>query len=335
VRQIHGMSVLVESHSIIVRRRTLDERWPGGADAYLTAAVSAEPPANVACADDDLTSVSFLALEDCQEWFECLENHGIEDRLWLDPTATPPAHCKWIEWRVHPDGFTYAWLAGTDPDSVVAPKTLRPVTLRRGVGDQSHMMRLATEDGVEYWLDLETGEQIASLAERADSAAHDDAAPPPSSDSSPLMPVVRAALDQLEWKPDVRDDAFARIRVAGTLFDFNLLIVIDDAARTIVCYGIVPVHADPDRRAAAVEAIVRINQGLRIGSFDLDFSDGQMRYRTGCDVEGGALTEHMVRTMLGNVCCCIDQFSRALMLVLFGQASAEEAVRRALDGGDA
>jgi hypothetical protein len=323
------MSVLVEPISIIVRRRALDHHWPGGADAYLAAAISAEPPASVACADDDLTSVSFLATDDCRRWLERLEQHDITDAVALDP-FNPLGSCDWIEWRQHPDGFVYAWLAGTDPGSVVAPTILRPSESRRkAAGDGDHMLRLANEDGVEYWLDLETGQQITSLAQPEDSAA--TPLPP---DRSPLMPVVRGVIDRLEWTPDTQDDVFARIRMSGKLFLYSLLIVVDDRARTIVCYGTLPVRADHARRAAVAEAVVRINQSLRIGSFDLDFDDGEIRYRTGCDVEGGTLTEHMVMTMVGNVCGSIERFAHALMQVLFGQTSAEEAVHQVFDAGN-
>jgi hypothetical protein len=51
------MSVLVEALTVIVRRLTLDVSWPGGTDAYL-AAVYADSPARLACADGNLTSVS-------------------------------------------------------------------------------------------------------------------------------------------------------------------------------------------------------------------------------------------------------------------------------------
>ena len=116
------MSVLVESQSIIVRRRTLDAQWPGGTDAYLATAVAADPPAQLACADDQLTAVCFPSKEDCKTWFENLENLGIDEVLWLDPLPNPPPRCEWIEWRQHPDGFVYAWLAGTEAGELVGPE---------------------------------------------------------------------------------------------------------------------------------------------------------------------------------------------------------------------
>jgi hypothetical protein len=110
-----------------------------------------------------------------------------------------------------------------------------------------------------------------------------------------------------------------------------VIVFVDDAARTIVCTGVLPILVEPERRSVVAEVIVRINRGLRLGTFDLDFDDGELRYRIGCDIEGGALTEHMVMTMLGNIGSSIERFGPALMEVVFGHVSPEDAARRALD----
>jgi hypothetical protein len=186
------MSVLVEALAVIVRRVTLDMSWPGGTDAYIAAALAAESPARLACADDELTAVSFLFANDCQAWIARLEHHGIVhlgdnrcvDIVCIDQQAGPANPCDWIEWRQHPDGFSYAWLAGTEPGDVVAPSTWRPRQSSRDAhtdvrDDNERMMQLATEDGLDYWLDLETGEQIVGLAQQPDASAPDRATSPP------------------------------------------------------------------------------------------------------------------------------------------------------------
>lgn len=122
----------------------------------------------------------------------------------------------------------------------------------------------------------------------------------------------------------------ALTRIAGPRFVFTMLVFVDDSARTIACTGVLPILVDTARRRAVAEAIVRINCGLRLGAFALDFDDGELRYRVACDIEDGELTERMVMMMLGNICASIDRYGPALMQVVFGQASPEDAARRAL-----
>ena len=111
------MSVLVEDLTVIVRRVTIDANWPGGTHAYLAAAVVEGSSARLTCADDLLTAVSFLSSDDCHAWIDRLEHHGITrirdnrsaDIVCIDQYHGPTTPCDWIEWRHHPDGFTYAW----------------------------------------------------------------------------------------------------------------------------------------------------------------------------------------------------------------------------------
>ncbi|MGH7618090.1 MAG: hypothetical protein ACREPM_12750, partial [Gemmatimonadaceae bacterium] len=71
------MSVLVEAHTVIVRRLTLDALWPAGTEAYLAAAVSEHSPARLACADEKITAVSFSSAADSKAWIGRLEHEGI------------------------------------------------------------------------------------------------------------------------------------------------------------------------------------------------------------------------------------------------------------------
>jgi len=339
------MSIFIESLTVVVRRLTLDVSWSGGSDAYLSTALSADSLASLVCTDDVLTAVSFASAVGCEVWLDRLADCGIVhlgdersvDIVCIDELSGPSTPCDWIEWRQSPDGFTYAWLAGTDPGEVVAPTMRRREEARWHApraeeGDSQHMIQLASENGLDYWLDLDTGRQIVALAQPPASGASEQPSPPTSADRPPLLPIVLEAMECIEWRPEDVDDTTIFIRVRARRFLFTLGICVDDAARTVACYGLLPVQVDAGQRLKVAEAIVRINQGLRIGCFDLDFDDGEVRFRVGCDVAGGALTRQMALTMFGAVSEAIDRYGPALMSVIFGQVSPEDAAHKALSG---
>jgi hypothetical protein len=337
------MSIFVESLTVVVRRLTLDVSWSGGADAYLTTALSQGSLASLVCTDDELTAVSFASAGGCDVWLDRLADCGIvhvddkrsADVVCIDELSGPRTPCDWIEWRQHPDGFTYAWLAGTDPGDVVAPTMRRREEARwhrprAEEVESGHMIQLASENGLDYWLDLHTGRQIVALSQPPAPGTSEQPSPPAQSDRAPLLPIVLEAMERIEWKPEDVDDTTIFIRVRAHRFLFTLGVCVDDATRTVACYGHLPVHVDSGQRLKVAEAIVRINQGLHIGCFDLDFDDGEVRFRVGCDVEGGALTHHMALTMFGAVSGAIDRYGPALMSVIFGQVSPEDAAHKAL-----
>jgi len=44
------------------------------------------------------------------------------------------------------------------------------------------------------------------------------------------------------------------------------------------------------KRGAVAEFINRANYGIIIGNFEMDFADGEIRYKTSIDVQGDKLT---------------------------------------------
>ena len=58
----------------------------------------------------------------------------------------------------------------------------------------------------------------------------------------------------------------------------------------VAVYSVYGVKASEAKRVEAMEYITRANYGLIIGNFELDLSDGEVRYKTSLDVEGETLT---------------------------------------------
>ena len=57
--------------------------------------------------------------------------------------------------------------------------------------------------------------------------------------------------------------------------------------RQIIFYSIIDVFAPEDKRHLVAELLTRANFGMIIGNFEMDFSDGELRFKTSLDVEGG------------------------------------------------
>ena len=62
-----------------------------------------------------------------------------------------------------------------------------------------------------------------------------------------------------------------------------------------VFYSVCPMAMPDFKRAAVAEFVTRANYGMIIGNFELDYNDGEVRYKTSLDVEGTALNSALVR----------------------------------------
>src|SRR5262245_6730937 len=83
-------------------------------------------------------------------------------------------------------------------------------------------------------------------------------------------------------------------------------------------YWYLPVNAPPDKMTQVAEFVARANRGLRIGNFELDYDEGEIRFKSSIDVEGGELSEKMIDNLLRANLSPTDRYFNGLMEVIFG-----------------
>lgn len=101
-----------------------------------------------------------------------------------------------------------------------------------------------------------------------------------------------------------------------------------------VFYSIFPVRTPENRLAEMAEFITRANYGMIIGNFELDYSDGEIRYKTSVDVEDVALDDQLIRHMIYANVLTMDKYFPGLMRVLYAGIDPAIAVEE-VEGGRA
>jgi hypothetical protein len=94
-----------------------------------------------------------------------------------------------------------------------------------------------------------------------------------------------------------------------------------------IYYSVAPVKAPEERRAEMAEFITRANYGMILGNFELDFSDGEIRYKTSIDVEGSELTPALIKQLVYANVLTMDRYLKGIMAVAFGGTSAIQAIQ--------
>ena len=85
-------------------------------------------------------------------------------------------------------------------------------------------------------------------------------------------------------------------------------------------------------RSAVAEYLTRANYGLRIGNFELDYADGEVRYKSSLDFEGQTLTAELIRNAIYPAVHTMDRYLPGLLRVTFGGATPHEAIEE-VEGG--
>jgi hypothetical protein len=105
------------------------------------------------------------------------------------------------------------------------------------------------------------------------------------------------------------------------------IVMYEVADRTaLAVYGILPIFTPEEKRTAMAELLARANYGLLLGNFELDFEDGEIRFRTSLDTNGLELPDEMIVPLLRANIAMMDHYLPAILQVAYGGTSAKEAV---------
>jgi hypothetical protein len=86
----------------------------------------------------------------------------------------------------------------------------------------------------------------------------------------------------------------------------------------------VPEH----KRQAVSEFITRANYGIVAGNFEMDFSDGEVRYKTALYVKGMTIDTATIRNLVYPNAFTMDRYFNGLMRVIYSDITPEEAVAK-------
>jgi hypothetical protein len=81
-----------------------------------------------------------------------------------------------------------------------------------------------------------------------------------------------------------------------------------------------------EKRVAMAEFITRANYGMRIGNFEMDFSDGELRYKSSIDVEDDHLSSPLIKHMVYPNVLMMDKYLPGIMAILYAGKSPRQAV---------
>jgi hypothetical protein len=99
-----------------------------------------------------------------------------------------------------------------------------------------------------------------------------------------------------------------------------------DTQEQFIFYSICPIAAPEDKRQAIAHFLTLANYGLLIGNFELDFSDGEIRYKTSIDVEGDQLSSALIKTLVYTNVTMMDEYLSGIKAIIETGISPEEAI---------
>ncbi len=134
-------------------------------------------------------------------------------------------------------------------------------------------------------------------------------------------------LEEEVWEPQEADDDYGyRARFTGENNAFSCYAQVRVDLEQLIFYVQAPTKADESLRSEVAEYITRANYGLVIGNFEMDYTDGEVRYKSAIDFEGETLSYGLIQNAVYPAVETMEQYLPGLTSVLDGSKTPLEAI---------
>lgn len=138
---------------------------------------------------------------------------------------------------------------------------------------------------------------------------------------------VGTFLEEDGWNPQRIDDQHVyRSYYYGKNGEIRCYAQVRVDLQQFIFYAVATFKVAEEMRSAVAEYITRANYGLRIGNFEMDYSDGEVRYKSGIDFENETLTRNLAKFTIYPAVQTMDHYMPGLLKVAFGGKAPVEAI---------
>jgi hypothetical protein len=95
-----------------------------------------------------------------------------------------------------------------------------------------------------------------------------------------------------------------------------------------VFYSLLPVNTPMDKLGVMSEFMTRANYGMIVGNFELNYEDGEVRYKTSIDIGDSDLSLALVKQIVYPNVATMDLYLPGLMAVIYSNISAADAIAK-------
>jgi hypothetical protein len=142
-----------------------------------------------------------------------------------------------------------------------------------------------------------------------------------------LLDTLAAMLEEQGWElRRLAEHNAVGTMVQGRNGSWPCLAVEAASATRLIVYSTYTATVPHQRRSAVCELINRLNYGVALGNFEMDYEDGEVRFRTSIDVGEAPVTRALLTPVVYENLATADRYLPAFQRVIAASASPVEAI---------
>lgn len=145
-----------------------------------------------------------------------------------------------------------------------------------------------------------------------------------------LLEMIQDYFRRDDWNVQLMEDRpVLRMGFGGRSDHWNCVAIVYEDREQFVFYSVCRGNVSEDRRNAVAEYLTRANYGLTLGNFEMDYEDGEVRYKTSIDFQDSQLTFEQFRTLVYSNVLTMDRYLGGLRAVMYEMADPAQAIAEA------
>ena len=108
---------------------------------------------------------------------------------------------------------------------------------------------------------------------------------------------------------------------------YRIIATVDPENGLFQVFGYAPVRVPEGARPSIAETIVRANYNLRIGKFEMDYDEGDLRFQAIQILTEDSLEDAIIDRLIGTTMGMLDGYLPAILSVIYGNELPKDAVR--------
>ena len=140
-------------------------------------------------------------------------------------------------------------------------------------------------------------------------------------------------LDEREVSYSTNDDRQSICTdLKGEVAVYRIVAHVDAEVDLFQVFGYSPLRVPEGSRPAIAETIARANYGLRVGKFELDVDDGELRFHASQVMTEDTVGETVIDRLISTTMAMLDMYLPAVLSVIYGNELPKDAIRCAEAG---
>jgi len=135
-------------------------------------------------------------------------------------------------------------------------------------------------------------------------------------------------LDEREVRYSNNDDnqsVWADLR--GDVAMYRVVAHVDEEAELFQVFGYAPIRIPEGSRPAIAETVARANYGLRVGKFEFDVDQGEMRFHASQVLTEDGVDDAVIDRLISTTMSMLDMYLPAVLSVIYGNELPKDAIR--------